>query len=119
MKINIEVKGTYPPGNGAATGKPFGRVGFTCNDGRHYEAIINVASQPSSCYTVDCFLDGSPKPFLGDSIVLELPFEQAACVVAGMMLHVAAETRKEIDYRAPALLGMTCPKDELLHFLRH
>jgi hypothetical protein len=116
MNIDIEVQGHYPPGSGGASGKPFGRVGFTCHDGRRYEAIVAAASAPADCYTVDCFADGARNPFLGDSVVLELPFEQVACVVAGLMLHVAAQTRKDIGH-APPLLGMTCPPAALGVFL--
>jgi hypothetical protein len=111
MEIVIEPQGIYGSECGQAAGQPFGQVRFTTANGRSFKACIGRSPHQPDVHLFQWWASGGPSgldsDFWSDSVCLELPFEQAACVIAGMMLKAAEDHHREVFRQTLPLLEMT------------
>ena len=87
MKITINKNGEYDQGE-ACKGKNYGSVVFVTAKGNSIEAMIGRSSFLNNCYIVEAY-DGSSY-VCSFSIILDVEFDQAASVIAGIVLAYLA-----------------------------
>lgn len=90
MDISIKLQGTYGPDAGYAAGQAFGQVTGSAN-GRGCTLCLGRSADLPDVYLFRWWASGGSDPLDIDcrsgSICLAMPFEQAAMVIAGLMLR--------------------------------